>query len=328
MDEEPINNPHDRFVRFMLSQRGVAAEYLSERLSPEVVQTLDLRSLRPLPQSFIDETLREGMSDLVFEVPLVEGGNALAVILFEHKSHPDRLTAFQILRYIVRILEQRLREGLPLCCVIPLVLYHGEQPWTVARSMDELVEVPEPLRAFVPSFTLPLLDLSQLPETELRGKTISFVLLSVLRYSRHETLAERLEEIFRIVATGLHRDTALQMIEAIMRYVVNVSPTITRDALRTSFSRGVQSKPLQIEGLSLMPTIAEQWLQEGIEKGIEKGRQEGRQVGTTRGELIGRVRAYQELLGIEVGSVETLDGCEDAELNRLASELKIRISRR
>jgi hypothetical protein len=54
MEEEPIHNPHDRFVRFMLSQRGVAAEYLSERLSPEVVQKLDLRALRSLPQSFIE----------------------------------------------------------------------------------------------------------------------------------------------------------------------------------------------------------------------------------------------------------------------------------
>lgn len=308
----------------MLSQRGVAAEYLSERLSPEIVRQLDLRELRALPQSFIDETLREGLSDLVFEVPLVQGGNALAVILFEHKSHPDRLTAFQILRYIVRILEQRLRDGLPLCCVIPLVLYHGEQPWTVARSMHELIQVPEPLREFVPSFTLSLLDLSQLPDKELRGNTISFVLLSVLRYSCHETIAERLEEVFRIVSSGLHRDTALQMIEAIMRYVVNVSSTITPDSLKTSFTRGVQAQPLQIEGLSLMPTLAEQWLQQGIEKGIEKGIERG----TARGELIGRIRAYQEILGMTVDSVATLSLRDDAVLNDLVSQLKAAVSQR
>ncbi len=336
MNEEPIHNPHDRFVRYMLGRPETAAAYLRQQLPAEVVAQLNLSGLRPLPQSFIDQTLREGLSDLVFEVPLVEGGEALAVILFEHKSHPDAMTVFQILRYIVRILEQRLRDGLPLCCVIPLVLYHGEQPWNVARSMDQLIAVPEPLRPYVPRFSLPLLDLSRFPEEQLREESIVFVLLSVLKYSRREELAQRLEEAFRIVAQGLERDSALQMLEAILRYVVSVSSTITPDALRASFTRGVANQPLLIEGLSLMPTIAEQWLQQGIEKGIEQGiekgieqgRQKGRQEGTAHGELIGRIRAFQEVLGQPVDSLETLAVRDEGELRQLAEQLKAALSHR
>ena len=43
-------------------------------------------------------------------------------ILFEHKSYADRLTSFQLLRYLVRIWERMLRQGEPLAPVIPLVL--------------------------------------------------------------------------------------------------------------------------------------------------------------------------------------------------------------
>lgn len=69
-----------------------------------------------------------------------------------------------------------------------------------------------------------------------------------------------------------------------------------------------------------MPTIAEQWLQQGMEK--------GRQEGTARGELIGRIRAYQEILGIDVDSVAALSVREDTELGVLAAQLKTAVAQR
>ena len=85
-----------------------------------------------------------------------------------------------------------------------------------------------------------------------------------------------------------------------------------------------------------MPTIAEQWLQQGIEKGIEQGiekgieqgRQKGRQEGTAHGELIGRIRAFQEVLGQPVDSLETLAVRDEGELRQLAEQLKAALSHR
>jgi len=167
--DDPINNPHDRFVRFMLGRPETAISYLKRHLPPDCVSQLELAGLRPVSQSFVDQTLRESFSDLVFEVPLVAGGSAMVVILFEHKSYPDPMTAFQVLRYQVRVLERRARDGLPLCCVIPLVLYHGEQRWNVARTLTDLIAVPGPLRRFIPQFELPLLDFRAYPK---RGLTL------------------------------------------------------------------------------------------------------------------------------------------------------------
>jgi len=319
MNDDPIHKAHDRFVRHMLSRPETAAEYLRQQLPADVVRHLELSALRPVSQSFVDTTLRESLSDLVFEVPLVGDGEALAVILFEHKSHPDPLTPFQVLRYIVRILDQRLREGQPLCCVIPLVLYHGEQGWNVARSMEQLIAAPEALRAYVPKFTLPLWDLSRYPEDRLREESILWVLASVLKYSREEELVERLVEVFQVVAKSLQHDTALQTFEAILRYVMSVS-TITRDQLRASYRRGVSKQPLLTEGLSIMPTIAEQLIQEGLEQGLERGR--------TEGALIGRIQTLAEMLGRSVGSFEELAARDEAELRQLAEELKAAVDRR
>ena len=65
--------------------------------------------------------------------------------LFEHKSQSDPLTVLQLLSYIVRIWEKRLRDGVPLCPIVPLVVYHGESGWTAARSISELVPSPKGL---------------------------------------------------------------------------------------------------------------------------------------------------------------------------------------
>src|SRR5690606_16857012 len=116
----------------------------------------ELSSLEAVGESFVDDELRQTQSDLVFTVPLVAGGAAVVYLLFEHKSYADRLTVFQMLKYVVRINERRLREGLPLCCVVPLVVYHGPTGWNVARTIDQLIDVPLPLPKFLPRFSIEL----------------------------------------------------------------------------------------------------------------------------------------------------------------------------
>ncbi len=58
-----------------------------------------------------------------------------------------------------------------------------------------------------------------------------------------------------------------------------------------------------------MPTIAEQWRQEGIEKG------------EARGVLIGRICAIEEFLGRKVSLPKILQGHSVDELERLLDQL-------
>jgi len=58
-----------------------------------------------------------------------------------------------------------------------------------------------------------------------------------------------------------------------------------------------------------MPTIAEEWKQEGIEQGIEQG------------ELIGRIGVMEEFLGRSVSLKESLLALSLDELRRISSEL-------
>ncbi len=67
-----------------------------------------------------------------------------------------------------------------------------------------------------------------------------------------------------------------------------------------------------------MPTIAEQWKQEGIEQGIEKGIEQG----IEKGEVIGRILAMEEFLGRESTNKKSLIQLSLDVLQAKANELR------
>lgn len=309
MADDAVNNPHDRFVRRFLGEAEQARQLIQWQLPPEVVAKLDLDTITPSKQSFIDQTLRESLSDLVFEIRLADDGEALVVLLFEHKSTPDAMTSFQVLRYIVGVLDQRQRDGKPLCCVIPLILYHGAKPWNVARTLPDLVDPPELLRSYVPAFTMPLVDLSCCTDKELRTESLFFANMTLLKYIQRDELAERLPNLLRLFRKLLPPATGLSSLEAIIRYLVSGTDRVSRDQLKDAVASA-----LRIEGENLMPTIAEQWLREGMEKGLEQG--------VEKGAWIGRIQTLQQVLHREVEAAETLMAMQLDELRKLAGELE------
>ncbi len=131
-----------------------------------------------------------------------------------------------------------------------------------------------------------------------------------------------------MVASSLQHDTTLQTLEAILRYLMSVSSTITRDQLRASYTRGVSEQPLLTKGLSIMPTIAEQLIQEGFEQGLAEARAEVLAKQLAEGALVGRIHTLAEFLGQSVGSIEELLARDEAELRQLAEELKAAVDRR
>jgi predicted transposase/invertase (TIGR01784 family) len=123
-----------------------------------VAAQLDLSRVQLVKDSFIDETLQEHFSDLVYEVALRNYGSALICVLFEHKSYVDSMTALQVLRYMVHGWEYSLRQRGRLLPVIPVVVYHGAAPWTVATNFQALFELPAAVGAYVPEFEYLLAD--------------------------------------------------------------------------------------------------------------------------------------------------------------------------
>src|SRR3712207_4547968 len=103
---DPLSNPHDRFFKEVFSRQENARSFLQHYLPPEISPLLDFSALEISKDSFSDPALQEHLSDLLYKVTLHECTETHIYVLFEHKSYPERLVAFQLLRYMVRIWAQ------------------------------------------------------------------------------------------------------------------------------------------------------------------------------------------------------------------------------
>lgn len=304
MDDENLPGPHNRFFLQTFSQIDRARDLIAGFLPPGVLTLLDMSTLRIASGSYIDDALRQSQSDLLYEVDRVGEANPMLVyVLFEHKSNPDRLTPFQLLKYIVRIWEARLRDGQPLCPVVPMLLYHGENAWNTARTMHELFGLEPPLKAYVPNFSIELLDLSQFSDSELRDRANLQAFLLLIKYIRRQELPEKLSEILSLFAEIGRQASGLDCLKSVLIYLSSATDQIDRDQLID-----VVRQTLQNQGESLMPTIAQQWKQEGREEGREEGR------------LAGQIQILQRLLGEHES---TLDQLLASPLEQLQNDLQL-----
>jgi len=197
MDDSKLPTPHNNFFHYALSHAKAAGDLIQTHLPASLVQLLDLNSLELQKDSFIDEDLRQSFSDLLYSVrlgePTGEPIEGQIYLLFEHKSHSDPMTCFQLLRYIVRIWEQRLRNGQSLCPVFPLVIYHGQKEWSASRSLEELIGGPREVFEYGVRMSYPVLDIARIPDESLATDPFLQSVLGLLKYSRRRDFEEKLE---------------------------------------------------------------------------------------------------------------------------------------
>ncbi len=91
MDNQNINNIHDKFFKSILSKTDVAKDFFKTFLPKDVLNVIDLNTLKFTKNSYIPSKLKETFADLVFECKLKNSEHsALISILLEHKSYPDK----------------------------------------------------------------------------------------------------------------------------------------------------------------------------------------------------------------------------------------------
>jgi predicted transposase/invertase (TIGR01784 family) len=272
----PLAHRHDAFFKQFMSRPELARTFLREHLPPQIAQLLAPELPEQVPGSYVDEELAQHHSDLVFRVHLKSGDTAVAYILIEHKSSPDRATRLQLLRYIVRILTEwdAENDALPLPVVVPLVAHQGPQGWTCSAEFTDLFgDVPQALRPYLVSFRHALVDLAAIEDGALSADIRLAAYLNAMKYAQRADLPEHLQII---LAPEL---TDADMI-AILHYL-NTGPV------------AVGSQRIQAALKPLNPNRREEIMGHFSEEFVKQGRAEGE----ARGEANALVRLLEKRFG-------------------------------
>jgi hypothetical protein len=159
------------------------------------------------------------------------------------------------------------QHSLPLPAIIPLVLYHGPEKWTQEPRLSHLLSGPKgELSDYVPDFTYILYDLSRYADKDIKGAIFSRVVLLLFKYVFHRDFERKLPEVFSLMRSLLARETGLQYLETVLRYVFSTAENITMDELKNMVEQSVSK-----EGGDTIMTLAERLITKGIEQGIEQG---------------------------------------------------------
>jgi predicted transposase/invertase (TIGR01784 family) len=257
-----LKHPHDHFFKESFSRPEVARSFLENYLPRPVLEVLDLSTLTLQKDSFIDPDLLEHFSDLLYRAATNDGRDLFVYLLLEHKSTAHPWTAVQLLGYILRIMEQAIRQGVRhLPVVVPLVVYHGERQWRAATDFADLFSGSEALRPYWPAFRYELFDLTQYSDEEIRGEVLMQVALLTLKHIADRKLSERLPEIFALLQELANKETGLEYLATLLRYLSAAATHVSSQELVQ-----VVEAALRGQGDDIMPTIAEQWIEQGSQQ--------------------------------------------------------------
>lgn len=215
----------------------------------------------------MDEILEEHFADLVYDCPLREGTTARIAFLLEHKSYPEKRPHLQLLRYLLNAWQADTKAGTdPLGLLVPVVIYHGRQPWRYQPLTDFFAVDPEWHR-FLPSFDYLFYDLSALSDEAIGQFQNTFLALSalLLKHSRRKAYLETIADQLTGLLAGLSPES--RYAETVFVYLYQSSDLeVTR--LFAIFEKA--SKQTQELVMSTYDQVIEKGREEGLKIALEK----------------------------------------------------------
>ena len=203
---------------------------------------------------------------------------AIVYTLLEHKSRADHRTPLQLIRYVLKIWAMEMDGGLPL--VIPIVYFHGHEPWTVPCSIQEMIHPPEGLEHLARSFGHYVLhDLGRIAPRELsRSAEVRAALLARARAFR-DSVGDADDDL---LVAGVPK---MEFRHYLLTYIfehINLSP----ERIEAAFLRK-GTDPAKVE--EFMGTAAQIWMEQGKAAGIVEGKAAGIKEGKAAGKAAGIV---------------------------------------
>jgi predicted transposase/invertase (TIGR01784 family) len=319
--EKTLPQPHDRMFEYVFKEKETAASMLKEYLPVKIRNKLDFRSLKISNDTFLDKRLKDYFSDLLYEIKLKSSYKAVLIyILFEHKSREEWFTCLQLLKYLVRIWEQFLKqnkEAKYLPVIIPLVIYHGKSKWELSKRFISLFEDTTDLEEYIPDFGFNLYDISHMPDEDIQGTPLLKIFLTTFKYIYSPELRNKLWDIFKLFLELSDKTKVSEYLEVLLRYLFNSPGEFNKEELHEQVTSILE------EGGDIMQTIAQQLREEGIKIG-EKNMQTIAQQLKKEGKKEEKLNIARELVknGVDINIISRSTGLPLEKLEELASKVQ------
>ena len=279
----PIQHFPDRSARWLLQDKE-NVRGLIEIISDRIASQIDFTRLTQLNRSFVSDTLREQESDIIFSVPFhgeSETDELIIYILIEHQSTVDVTMGFRVLFYMTQIWDSQRREwesnDIPksewhLRPILPIVFYTGSQRWNTLLSLSGLMNIPNALARFVPTFDTLFLSVKEMATSDLTQTDHPFGWLLTVLQQEHadaDVISAALQQAM-LRLSNLETEGSQQLrrsVAYLLLLILHRRPVGEHRGLIDILDQHAN----EMEVNTMAEAIAGTLLEQGIEQGIEQG---------------------------------------------------------
>ena len=271
---------HNNYTKKWLSDKGNVLSFIRTYLPDHITKQLTVNDLEFVSESFVDMHFRENIVDAV--VKIKQGRRNIYVYsIIEIKSTPDKLTAAQLMSYVLKAMLRYKdnRKTKPLPMIYPFILYHGETKFKYALDFLDLVDASQADLDKYLRGNFQLIDLNTVTDEALIN--YSEVLLSLpllcLKHIKDKNLLDFLtgnqhgDKIIRLfheyIEIAGEENTRLAL-----HYLCTAGKITDKEKLATFLHK---IKPgLEDKVVNFIQESFEQGIEQGMERGMKRGRED------------------------------------------------------
>ena len=325
-----IGHFEDKSARLLFKQtehlRGLVM-FLAENIA----EHLDFSQTKVENRSYLDNDLRDLMSDMVFTVPFRDASRTddlTIYILIEHQSTVDRMMGLRFLSYMCQIWRDQVKalvnSKVPasqqhLRPILPIVFYTGERRWNIPVSLNAVMDVPEMMSPFVPTFDTLFLGVKDTDTDAFIQHNHPFGWLMTVAQkveANEKSIEETLAQVLARLDTLSSEEAALHT--HAMIYLSHLITAKRPDNEKDHLIQLIMTHNKDTEVERILMTGAEALIQQGLEQGEIQTKREvllnllGHRIGNipdTVAKRVSRIRSHTRLDSLleQAATAEKLD---------------------
>ena len=304
---------HDASYKSFFAKRRTVADTL-RGLALGLKGAVDFATLERMPASFVTEHLGRRHADMLWKIQTVNQEWLYLLVLIEFQSTIDRRMALRMMNYAGGIWmglgEDDLGPRGDYPSVLPVVVYNGEQRWSAATDIrDLLAPVPAQLLGTRPQHPYLLMELQTLDPSTLPHSSV----LSMIARLEQARSPKQLEALVATLADWVERADAEELLDSFREWISQVlvqrhGPAGRALELKVRNEEEARMTTLIERARQWGEELNQHWLEKGIEEGLERGRVEGERA------LVYRLVTRRYGPGVTEQVVPVLDAITDPDL--------------
>lgn len=338
--QENIIHPHNNLFQKVMTVVALAEQMLSHLL-PELYQHLEVGSLELTNRSFVDEQLKEHISDIIYKARW-QDKDVLVELLFEHKSKAES-PHLQLGRYLFNGYQQqktdyfkqrtvdktaKSRTGFRHKAIIPILFYHGNEKWQKQPFYEDFDLPDESLRRFIPFFDYYLININAFSDLEIE-RLSSGLLKAMLLLFKHKGNAEYVQHNSQKIYKFVYEENEISerdvFIKTVTTYIYNAFKMSKQqivdiiDQIPPEVKGNFESTADVLRAAGFAVGI-EEGRAKGLAEGRSEGKEEGRGEGIEKGKVIQKIKGDLEKSTNLIKKLPTFSDAEIADLLELKED--------